>query len=176
MPNRSPQRKRTAQLALLLFALGVVMLLLVFSLTTMVAAQDDGTNSTGTPEPTSEFSLNLAPTYQFATPTLDPNQIPSLTGVGGQAVNASVIIRSGPGLLYPQIGSLKQGGWINIVGWSGWTLGRECSPLFFNDLDMWVQVQTGDARGWIARCVLQIRGPLTQLPIVTASGERIMQR
>ncbi len=174
MPNRSPQRN--IQLATLLFALGVVMLLLILSLTTMVAAQDSGTDSTGTPEPTSEFSLNLAPTYQFATPTLDPNQIPSLTGVGGQAVNASVIVRSGPGLHYPQIGYLKQGGWINIVGWNGWKLGRECSPMFFNDLDMWVQVQMGETRGWVARCVLQIRGPVTQLPIVTASGERILQR
>ena len=166
--------KRSAKLSLqssVLIAAFCVVAMLALMLTTSVTAQD-----TATQEPTSEFSLNLPPTIASPTETLDPGMIPSLTGVGGQAVTASVIIRSGPGLVYPQIGSLRQSNWINIVGWNGWTAGRICSPTFKNDLDMWVQVQSGEQRGWIARCVLQIRGQISNLPIVSASGVRTLQR
>jgi uncharacterized protein YraI len=172
MPDRS--YPRTALLPLVI-ALGLIGLLLMLSLTTSVTAQSGGTP---TPVPTTalDAELNLPATVAFATATLDPSSLPSLTGVGGEAVNADVIIHSGPGLVYRSIGYLPKGQWIDIVGWNGWEVGRECSPVFRNDLDMWVQVQYGAARGWIARCTLDIRGKLTQLPIVTASGERILQR
>src|ERR1700684_116118 len=101
MPNPSP--RHNLQLPILAFALGVVFLLMILSLATTVAAQDIGASGTTTPEPTNDDGLNIPPTFAFATPTRDPTQIPSLTGVGGQAVNAAVVIRSGPGLSYPQI-------------------------------------------------------------------------
>jgi uncharacterized protein YgiM (DUF1202 family) len=144
--------------------------LLVLSLTTTVAAQ--GTQ----PQPTSEFSLNLAPTSAAPTETLNPQMLDSLTGVNGQAVNSDVHIRSGPGKGYRSIGSVRQGRWIDIVGWNGWEEGRICSSVFEADLDMWVQVQFGERRGWVARCVLDIRGRLTDLPVVTDAGERVLQR
>jgi len=170
MPDRS--RKPNA-LPAVLIAFGMVLAIWMLALASGVTAQDSGTI---TPAPTSEFDLNLPATVAFATATLDPGQIPSLTGVGGQAAHASVVIRSGPGLSYAQIGYLPEGDWIDIVGWSGWTPGRICSSTFANDLDMWVQVQAGNRRGWIARCVLTIRGRITDLPIVSADGERSLQR
>ncbi len=157
-------------LALLLVAL------IVLVLATSVTAQD---NPLGfTPQPTSEFDLNSAPTFGApqSVPTVDPQMLPSISGVGGQAANASVIIRSGPGLTYRPISSLKKDGWIDIVGWNGWEDGRACTVDFESTLDMWVQVQFGERRGWIARCVLDIRGQLTKLPIVSAAGERILQQ
>ena len=116
-------------------------------------------------------------TFGLATPTPMETPIPiSLTGVGGRADRGPVAIRSGPGLEYPRIGRLGTGRLIDIVGWNGWERGRDCTPDFQNDLDMWVQVQVGETRGWVARCVLTITGRLTDLPIITASGDRILQR
>ncbi len=166
--------KRTSKLSphapALIAALCFMLMLLALMLTTTVAAQ--GTQ----PQPTSEFSLNLPPTIGAATETLNPQMLDSLTGVNGQAVNSSVHIRSGPGTSYRSIGSLRQGRWIDIIGWNGWKEGRECSSVFEADLDMWVQVQFGERRGWIARCVLDIRGQLTDLPVVTTTGDRTLQR
>lgn len=167
MPNRS--QKPTA-FAAVLIALGMMVTLLVLSLTTTVVAQ--GTQ----PQPTSEFSLNLPATSAAPIETPNPQMLDSLTGVNGQAANADVNIRNGPGLSYRSIGGLRQGRWIDITGWNGWKEGRECSATFEADLDMWVQVQVGDRRGWIARCVLDIRGGLTDLPVVTQTGERVLQR
>ncbi len=167
-----PSRKPNA-LPAVLFAAVMLVLLLIMAMSSTVAAQ-----GSATPEPTSEFNLILPPTIgpQYAEPTLNPQMLPSLTGVNGQAANASVNIRSGPGLKYPPIGALKQDGWIDIIGWNGWEEGRLCSSEFKHDLDMWVQVQVGERKGWVARCVLDIRGSITDLPIVDASGERTLQR
>ncbi len=170
MPDHSLQPAHKSSTIVVLLAI-LLFALLIFVLTTSVTAQGD------TPQPTSEFDFNIEPTFAYGpTETLDPNMLPSLTGVGGHAVNASVIIRSGAGLSYRQISYLKRDSWIDIVGWNGWDEGRNCSTDFKSDLDMWVQVQFGERRGWIARCVLDIRGELTKLPIVTESGERILQQ
>ncbi|MEP7294216.1 MAG: SH3 domain-containing protein [Chloroflexota bacterium] len=169
MPDTS--QKRAFQLAALCAVF--VTMLLVLSFTAVVAAQD------GQPQPTSEFSFDLQPTFPaagVAEPTLDPQMLPSLTGVGGRPLNANVSVRSGPGLDYKRISFVKQGSWIDIVGWNGWAAGRVCSLQFENDLDMWVQVPLGAGYGWVARCVLEIRGILTDLPIVSASGDRALQR
>ena len=178
MSDRS--RKLSSQSFVLIAALAFVFILLVLSMTAVTAQDSSGTGTPGlefTAQPTSEFDLNLLPTFAPPTGTVDPNDLPSLSGVGGQAVNANVAIRSGPGREFPRISYLKKDGWIDIVGWNGWKDGRICTTDFEGDLDMWVQVQFGSGqRGWIARCVLDIRGRLTLLPIVTADGERILQR
>jgi uncharacterized protein YgiM (DUF1202 family) len=168
MPKHMLKLSPQALSVIVVFCFMAMMLALM--LTTTVAAQ--GTQ----PEPTSEFNLNLPPTAAAPTETLNPQMLDSLTGVNGQAANADVNIRSGPGLSYRAIGGLRQGRWIDIVGWNGWEEGRVCSSAFEADLDMWVQVQFGERRGWIARCVLDIRGRLTDLPVVNASGERVLQR
>lgn len=155
-------------------ALALVLLaLLVLMLASTVTAQNGDT-----PEPTSEFGLNLPSTFQAPLPdeTLNPQMLPSLTGVNGQALNGAVSIRSGPGTRYSRIGGLQAMGWIDIIGWNGWRVGRTCSPNFAADLDMWVQVRRGEQIGWIARCALDIRGRVTDLPVVTAAGQRSLQR
>ena len=170
MPDHS--QTRTVHAAALSAAFGLV-LLLALALTATAAAQD----ATATPQPTSEFSFNIEPTFQAqADATLDPQMLPSLTGVGARPLSSNVSIRSGPGLEFRRISFLKQDRWIDIVGWNGWEAGRECSPQFEDDLDMWVQVPVGSGYGWIARCVLDIRGIVTDLPLVTERGERILQR
>jgi hypothetical protein len=116
-------------------------------------------------------------TFGLPTPTFGPTPIPiSLTGVNGRAERAPVAIRSGPGVQFPRIGRVSQGRSIDIIGWNGWQAGRECGVTLEDDLDMWVQVQFGARAGWIARCVLTITGRLTDLPLITASGERLLQR
>ncbi len=115
----------------------------------------------------------------FGLPTPTPLETPipiSLTGVNGRADRGAVAIRSGPGLQFPRIGRVSAGKSIDIVGWNGWERDRDCTVNFEDDLDMWVQVQFGETRGWIARCVLTITGRLTDLPLITATGERILQR
>ena len=171
MPDRSHQVSALPAVVIAL-AFGLVLLLLAL-MTTSVVAQD---GSDATQEPTSEFDLNLQPTFVFATATFDPNSVGSLTGVNGHAVNASVIIRSGPGIGYTRIGSLRKDGWIDIIGWNGWKERRTCSSTFYDDLDMWVQVQFGERHGWVARCILTITGQIDKLPIVSVTGERDLQR
>jgi hypothetical protein len=151
----------------------VLLLMLALMLAATVTAQEGDE-----PEPTSEFGLNIPSTFQAPLPdeTLNPQMLPSLTGVNGQAVNGAVSIRSGPGTSYPRIGGLQSFGWIDIIGWNGWRLGRTCSPTFTADLDMWVQVRRGEQIGWVARCALDIRGIVTDLPVVTAAGQRTLQR
>jgi hypothetical protein len=132
----------------------IVILLFVFTLFTSTLAQDGV--ATPTPRPTSEFDFNLPPTPNIYG---SPTPLPSLSGVGGTAVNGAVSIRSGPGLEYPRIGALAAGRSIDIIGYNGYDLSRSCSPDFEADLDMWVMVRfRGDRTGWMARCALQIRG------------------
>ncbi len=170
MPNTS--RKHKLQPTVMAAVLAVLALL-VLTFAATVTAQD----VTVTPQPTSEFSFDIAPTFQAGpTATFNPQLLASLTGVNGRATNSAVAIRSAPGLENRRIGALKQGAWIDITGWNGWEEGRTCSPTFENDLDMWVEVKFGSSTGWIARCVLEIYGTVTDLPIVAASGERILQR
>ncbi|GEM_PF-1152605 len=129
-----------------------------------------------TPAPPGQAYLG-APQYPLAV-LADGTAIPSLTGVGGKAETSPVAIRTGPGLEFRRIGRLAQGAWINITGWNGWEAGRTCTPDFESDLDMWVEVLTfpAEQRGWIARCVLNIIGDVTALPLVNAAGDRILQR
>lgn len=151
----------------LLWIASFATLALLFMLAPLTVAQD--VQPTQTPL--------FGDTFGLATPTPMETPIPiSLTGVGGRADRGPVAIRSGPGLEFPRIGRLGTGRLIDIVGWNGWERGRDCTPNFQNDLDMWVQVQVGETRGWVARCVLTITGRLTDLPIITASGDRILQR
>lgn len=170
MVDRS--HKRTLQPAALA-AVCVVLALLVLTLASVASAQD----ATATPQPTSAFDFNIEATFQAGpTATFNPQLLASLTGVNGRATNSAVAIRSGPGLDNRRIGALKQGAWIDITGWNGWEEGRSCTPTFENDLDMWVEVRFGTRTGWIARCVLEIYGTVTDLPLVSASGERTLQR
>jgi len=173
MPDRSHSSNSIPLPAVLIALAAMLLLLLLATMTTAVTAQDSGTP---TVEPTSEFDLNIQGTVPFATSTFDAQNLPSLTGVNGHAVNASVAIRSGPGIGYPRVGYLRMDGWIDIVGWNGWKRGRVCSSTFNNDLDMWVQVQFGERRGWVARCVLDIKGKIENLPIVSANGATTLQR
>jgi len=158
-------RKLTFPSLLVLATVCLFMLMLLVA--SMTLAQD--VQPTATPL--------FGDTFGLPTPIPDETPIPiSLTGVNGRADRGPVAIRSGPGLQYPRIGRVSAGRSIDITGWNGWEVGRECTVNFEDDLDMWVQVQFGERRGWSARCALTITGRLTDLPLITASGDRILQR
>ncbi|MDX2162666.1 MAG: SH3 domain-containing protein [bacterium] len=111
-----------------------------------------------------------APLQPTAIPTrlppvnVTPQDLPSLSGVGGTPLQAAVRIRQAPSLDARVIGGLRYGRFIDIVGTNGFDPDRECNN-FEDDLDMWVQVFFREQRGWIARCTLQIYGDLGPLPI-----------
>lgn len=109
--------------------------------------------STGTAEPIIPFS------------EVTPQDLPSLSGVGGTPLQGNVRIRSAPSLEARQIGIVRFEHFVDIVGTNGFDPERECNN-FEEDLDMWVQVMFRDRqRGWVARCTLMIYGDLSRLPI-----------
>lgn len=136
--------------------LSILCLFLGLGFTATLSRSITAQEMTATPAPTSAFDL-IFPTsdpFLYGTPTA----LPSISGVGGVAERAAVIIRSGPSTSYSRIGALRQGGSIDIIGYNGYDLERNCGPDFAADLDMWVLVQFGTRRGWMARCALTIRG------------------
>jgi len=86
--KRSP--KLSPQSSVLIALLCFFALLSGLALTT-VTAQDT------TPQPTSEFDFNVQPTFPAPVETINPQMLPSLSGVNGQAASAAVSIRSGRG-------------------------------------------------------------------------------
>lgn len=97
--------------------------------------------------------------------TVTPQDLPSLSGVGGTPVLSNVRIRLEPSLEARQMGILRFGKFIDIVGTNGFDPERSCSANFEDDLDMWVQVVFREQRGWVARCTLTIYGDMRPLPI-----------
>lgn len=97
--------------------------------------------------------------------TVTPQDLPSLSGVGGTPILSNVRIRVEPNLEARQMGILRFGKFIDIVGTNGFDPERGCSATFEDDLDMWVQVVFREQRGWVARCTLTIYGDMRPLPI-----------
>jgi hypothetical protein len=137
-----------------------------------IAQQPDATQipAAPSPEPTIDFGISL--------PTAVPAQsqkpisvesvgalLPiSLSGVGATPIERNVAIRQGPGLEYPRVGALRFGKSIDVVGTNGYDQTRTCLGVEFKTtLDMWLQVQVNEQRGWIARCTVIVTGDTTQL-------------
>ena len=116
-----------------------------------------------TPEPPVVVNTP-APTVQ-PTVIVTPQDLPSLSGVGGTPLERNVRIRSAPSLDARQIGILRFGKFIDIVGTNGFDTERTCGADFEADLDMWVQVVFREQRGWVARCTLTIYGDMGPLPV-----------
>lgn len=86
-----------------------------------------------------------------------------LSGVGATPLTRNVNVRSGPGLTYPVIRRLAVNQSLDVVGTNGFDTERTCVGNFNATLDMWVQVQFGEARGWVARCTVTITGDISRL-------------
>jgi hypothetical protein len=86
-----------------------------------------------------------------------------LSGVGATPLSENVNIRLGPGLDYPIINRLEFGDSIDVVGHNGYDMTRDCDEPFLTTLDMWIQVQFQERRGWIARCVVDVVGDVSRL-------------
>lgn len=97
--------------------------------------------------------------------SVTPQDLPSLSGVGGTPLVRDVRIRREPSVDARAIGTLRFGRFIDIVGTNGFDPERPCGEDFEADLDMWVQVVFREQRGWVARCTLTIYGDLSRLPI-----------
>lgn len=97
-----------------------------------------------------------------------PGLAASLSGVGATPLSRNVNIRSGPGTDYRVIRRLVVGESLDVVGTNGFDTDRTCAGDFAATLDMWVQVQFAEERGWIARCTVQITGDMSRLLDQTA--------
>jgi hypothetical protein len=97
--------------------------------------------------------------------SITPQDLQSLSGVGGTPLHSNVRIRVEPGLDARQMGILRYGRFIDIVGTNGFDTTRSCDVNFESTLDMWVQVVYREQRGWIARCTLRVYGDMSRLPI-----------
>lgn len=86
-----------------------------------------------------------------------------VSGVGATPLTSNVNIRSGPDTSFPVIHRLLVGQSIDVVGTNGFDTERTCVGNFGATLDMWVQVQFGERRGWLARCTVRITGDLSRL-------------
>ena len=91
-----------------------------------------------------------------------------LSGVGATPLSRNVNIRSGPGIEFPVLRRLVVGDSLDVVGTNGFDAERTCVGDFAATLDMWVQVQFAEERGWIARCTVDITGDLSRLADQTA--------
>ena len=143
-------------------------LALILILATAALAQQPA--QTETPQPTAEPTIN----FGVSTPTPIPHGIPPapkigsllprfLSGVGATPLNGNVSIRLGPGLTYPRVGVLRVGKSIDVVGTNGYDQSRSCLVDFRATLDMWIQVQFDERRGWISRCAVDVTGDMSQL-------------
>ena len=110
-------------------------------------------------------SAASAQTLPLAEPPVPP--IPglpaSLSGVGATPLTRNVNIRSGPGLEYRVVRRLVVGNSLDVVGTNGFDNERSCAGDFAATLDMWVQLQFAEERGWVARCAVAITGDLSRL-------------
>jgi uncharacterized protein YgiM (DUF1202 family) len=91
-----------------------------------------------------------------------------LSGVGASPISRNVNIRSGPGTDYPILRRLVVGDSLDVVGTNGFDVTRSCVGDFNATLDMWVQVQFAEQRGWVARCTVNITGDMSRLLDQTA--------
>jgi hypothetical protein len=137
-----------------------------------VAQQTPATTETPaapSPEPTIDFGISLPPTAAPRAAPITAASVSallpiSLSGVGATPIDRNVAIRQGPGLQYPRIGVLRSGKSIDVVGTNGYDQTRACLGVEFRTtLDMWLQVQVNEQRGWIARCTVIVTGDTRQL-------------
>ncbi len=140
--------------------LSLVLALIVSALIVWVASSAVAQESTPPPIQISTPAPTDAPPSMVT-----PQDLPSLSGVGGTPLEQNVRIRLEPSLEARQIGILRFGKFIDIVGTNGFDTDRDCNGDFEDTLDMWVQVVFREQRGWIARCTLTIYGDLSRLPI-----------
>lgn len=82
----------------------------------------------------------------------------TLSGVGATPLSRNVNIRVEPSADAAIMGRLLVGHSLDVVGTNGYNLERTCAGPFEATLDMWVQVQVQEERGWIARCTVHITG------------------
>lgn len=140
-----------------------ILILTLIGLLVLVAV----VSSQETPIPTIVPTAQGTPLSPGTNPAANvtPQDLPSLSGVGGTPLLSSVRIRAEPSTSARQIGIVRFGRFVDIVGTNGFDTDRSCTPDFAADLDMWVQVVFREQRGWVARCTLTIYGDLSRLPI-----------
>jgi hypothetical protein len=136
----------------------IILLSFALVLVAAVSAQDDG----------EEPATLEAPSLDDDSADGFPTPVRYLTGVGAYAETVNVNVRGGPGVYYPIIGLLLQGRSLDVTGYNGYDLGRNCGPVFELDLDMWVQVRFNDVSGWVARCTVTIRGDMSKMLVEPA--------
>lgn len=116
---------------------------------------------------TSAVSAQDLPPAEPPVPAI-PGLPATLSGVSATPISRNVNIRSGPGVEYPVLRRLVVGESLDIVGTNSFDTERTCVGDFAATLDMWVEVQFAEERGWVARCTVDITGDLSRLLDQTA--------
>lgn len=144
-----------------------VLALLVFSLTfvAFAFAQEGTQEASPTPEVesgTPAATATVRPDFELQPEaTLDP----SMVFVTPLQDNAVVNIRRGPGLRNGVRGILRPSRYLEAIATNGFDPERTCSTTLSNDLDMWIQVRFNEGEAWVARCVVEVLGDVSNLPI-----------
>lgn len=139
------------------FVFGAVFLTLSF--TALVFAQETTPETTQEPLPSPDFTLDPEA-------TLDPSMV-FVTPLQSDTV---VNVRRGPGIGNRVRGVLRPSRYLEAIGYNGFDLDRNCSENLQNDLDMWIQVRFNEGEAWVARCVVEVLGDLSNLPVVAAES------
>ncbi len=104
---------------------------------------------TPTSTPTSTPIPTPTPTPIPPTPTITPTPAAQLT-IAGESIN----VRSGPGLVFPVIGTARQGETYNVTG--------------TNPTGTWWRIccLAGEKEGWVRSDLVTIRGSLNDIPVI----------
>ena len=153
------------------FVFAFALLALTFVFSAIAFAQET------TPEATAEATpVVVAPGPDFTLApeaTLDPSLV-FVTPLQNSVVN----VRRGPGIGNRVRGVLRTGRYLEAIGTNGFDVDRTCSDTLSNDLDMWIQVSFNEGEAWVARCVVEVSGDVSTLPVVVtpeATAEAIIE-
>jgi hypothetical protein len=133
-----------------------VLLITSLVLVAVVSAQEATPEATPAPRPdfTLEPDATLDPSLVYVTPLQD---------------TTVVNVRRGPGLQFPVRGLLRPNRYLEAIGTNGFDVERPCSESLQNDLDMWIMVVFNEGEAWVARCVVEVEGDLSLLPVMVAA-------
>lgn len=136
---------------------------LLIGVGSVVSVLAQGADSTEEPDSTEEVEATAEPIV-----TVAPGDATGVTVTVDEAIN----VRSGPGTEYTIRGVAKDGT-LDITGRNDFDPARPCRT-FQGDLDMWVRVDLFGIEGWMARCIAQIDGDLSIVPVVEPADPRLI--
>jgi uncharacterized protein YraI len=82
--------------------------------------------------------------------------------------SGTINVRSGDGTQFTIRDTVN--GVLTITGRNNFDANRNCTGNFPTDADMWLRVDNNGVEGWVSRCIGEIDGSLSALPVVSPSN------